>query len=178
MVEKSTRSGGCTSSVDPAQPSWKEILREDLQFFAESKNCHIFFLRGPRKAQGRRIVGMPRLTIGLGAVLIVLGIIAYIVTGMASVTALIPSFLGVVVLACGLIGLRSPKIGIHIALVVALVGIAGTARNVFSEDLLDGRPAAIFSAITMALLVIYIITGVRSFIAARRWKREEAQLSS
>ena len=121
---------------------------------------------------------MPRLTIGLGAVLIVLGIIAYIVTAMASVTALIPSFLGVVVLACGLIGLRSPKIGIHIALVVALVGIAGTARNVFSEDLLDGRPAAIFSAITMALLVIYIITGVRSFIAARRWKREEAQLSS
>ncbi len=148
-----------------------------MQIFAESKNCHIFCHLRARRPPGPRIDRMPRLTIGLGAVLIVLGIIAYIATAMASVTALIPSFLGVVVLACGLIGLRSPKIGIHIALVVALVGIAGTARNVFSEDLLAGRPAAVFSAITMALLIVYIVAGVRSFIAARRWKREDAQLS-
>lgn len=41
---------------------------------------------------------MPRLTIGLGAVLIVIGAISYIATSFASWTALIPAILGVLIL--------------------------------------------------------------------------------
>lgn len=118
---------------------------------------------------------MPRLTIGLGAILIVIGVIAYIATAFASWTALIPAILGVVLLICGLIGLRSPKVGVHIALVIAVLGILGTGMNVMQLGaLLSGeaeRPAAVItSTVTFVLLIVYVVLGVRSFITARRWK--------
>ena len=122
---------------------------------------------------------MPRITIGLGAILIVLGVIAYIATDFASWTALIPSILGLVILASGLIGLKSQKIGIHIGLVVALLGVFGTAMNVIKlGEVFAGtaeRPAAVVvSTITFVLLIAYIVIGIRSFIAARRWKANAA----
>lgn len=116
---------------------------------------------------------MPKITIGLGIVLIVLGVIAWFATAMASVTALIPAFLGLVIAICGVIGIRRPKIGIHIALVVALLGVIGTFMNVLQLGALFAgtaeRPVAVIvSTITFVLLIIYIILGIRSFIAARR----------
>lgn len=116
---------------------------------------------------------MPKKTIALGVVLIAVGVIGYVVSDFASWTALIPSILGAAIALCGAIGLRSPKIGVHLALVVALVGAAGTWMNVAKlGGLLRGdaeRPLAIIvSVITFALLVGYLIAGVRSFIAARR----------
>ena len=93
---------------------------------------------------------MPRITIGLGAVLIAVGVIAYITSGFASWTALIPAILGAVILACGLIGLRNQKVGIHLALVVAILGILGTGMNVLQIGaLLAGeaeRPAAVITS--------------------------------
>ncbi|MGQ7787956.1 hypothetical protein [Nesterenkonia sp. PF2B19] len=122
---------------------------------------------------------MPRITVGLGGILILLGIIAYIATSFASWTALIPAILGVVLLISGLIGFKNAKIGIHIALVVALLGVIGTSMNVMQlGELFAGeaeRPAAVIvSTITFVLLIVYIIAGVRSFIRARRWKDAEA----
>ncbi|WP_193080121.1 hypothetical protein [Brevibacterium aurantiacum] len=92
---------------------------------------------------------MPRTTIGLGVVLIAVGVIAYVATAFA--------------------------IGIHIALVVAILGIFGTAMNGMQIGALMAgeaeRPAAVItSIITFVLLIIYVVMGVRSFIAARRWK--------
>ncbi|GAB3186887.1 hypothetical protein [Nesterenkonia suensis] len=122
---------------------------------------------------------MPRITVGLGGILILLGIIAYAATSFASVTALIPAFLGLVLLISGLIGFKSAKIGIHIALVVALLGVIGTSMNVMQLGALVAgeaeRPAAVIvSTVTFVLLVVYIVIGVRSFIRARRWKDAEA----
>ena len=122
---------------------------------------------------------MPRLTIGIGAVLIALGAVAYIATAFASWTALIPAILGAVLLICGLIGVKRPKLGVHIALVVALLGLAGTGMNVLPIGALIAgeaeRPAAVItSTITFVLLVAYLILGVRSFITARRWKNADA----
>lgn len=122
---------------------------------------------------------MPRITIGLGAILIALGAIAYIATAFASWTALIPAILGAVILVCGLIGLRSQKVGVHIGLVVALLGVFGTAMNVLQlGEVVAGtaeRPVAVIvSTITFILLIVYIILGVRSFIAARRRSASEA----
>ncbi|TSI19659.1 cytochrome d ubiquinol oxidase subunit II [Brevibacterium aurantiacum] len=118
---------------------------------------------------------MPRTTIGLGIVLIVVGVIAYVATSFASWTALIPAILGAVLLICGLIALKNQKLGIHIALVVAILGIFGTGMNVMQVGALIAgeaeRPAAVItSIITFVLLIIYVVMGVRSFIAARRWK--------
>lgn len=122
---------------------------------------------------------MPRVTIGLGILLIALGVISYIATAFASWTALIPAILGAIILISGLLGLKKPKAGIHIALVVAILGIAGTMMNVMQLGALIAgdaeRPAAVVSStITFVLLLIYVILGVRSFIAARRWKKAEA----
>lgn len=123
---------------------------------------------------------MPRLTIGLGTLLAVIGVIAYIASGYASWTALIPAILGAIILISGLIGLRNQKIGIHIALVIAVLGILGTSMNVLQIGaLLAGnseRPMAVItSSITFVLLVIYVIICIRSFIAARRWKATASQ---
>lgn len=125
---------------------------------------------------------MPRTTIGLGIVLIAVGVIAYIATAFASWTALIPAILGALILVSGIIGLKNQKLGIHIALVVAILGIIGTAMNVVQIGALIAgdaeRPAAVItSTITFVLLIIYVIMGVRSFIAARRWK-DSAQAST
>ncbi|QJU54810.1 hypothetical protein SCB71_17140 [Herbiconiux sp. KACC 21604] len=116
---------------------------------------------------------MPRITIILGAVLIVLGVIGYIATEFASWTALIPSILGALLVVFGLIGVKRPKIGIHVALVVALLGIAGTLMNVLKiGEVFAGtaeRPVAVvLSTITFVLLIVYVVLGVRSFIAARK----------
>ncbi|MBN9606830.1 MAG: hypothetical protein J0G30_09490, partial [Actinomycetales bacterium] len=67
---------------------------------------------------------------------------------------------------------------IHIALVVALLGVAGTLMNVLQlGSVFAGtaeRPAAVLvSTITFLLLIVYIALGVRSFVVARRWRREQ-----
>lgn len=119
---------------------------------------------------------MARVTIIIGGILVLLGLIGYFMTGMASVTALIPSFLGAVLVICGVIGLKRPKIGVHIALVIALLGVAGTLMNVLQLGAVFAgtaeRPVAVIvSTITFVLLIGYIVAGVRSFIAARRSKQ-------
>ncbi|GAB3181271.1 hypothetical protein GCM10027060_11990 [Nesterenkonia halophila] len=121
---------------------------------------------------------MPRLTIGLGGILILLGVIAYIATAFASATALIPSALGVILVISGIVGVKRPKIGIHIALVVALIGALGTLMQVSSLPALFAgeaeRPGAVITgSIAFVLLVVYLVLGVRSFIRARRWEDQQ-----
>lgn len=118
---------------------------------------------------------MTRLTQAIGAILVVTGVIAYIATSAASVTALIPAFIGLALLAAGLIA-RKPaahRHAIHAALVVALLGALGSLMQVAKIGaLFDGtaeRPAAIIvSTVMFVLLIGYLVAGVRSFIAARQ----------
>ena len=64
-------------------------------------------------------------------ILIVMGIVAYIVSGMASVTALIPSFAGGAFLLCGLLALKASMRmhAMHAAAVLSLIGIGGSATG-------------------------------------------------
>jgi amino acid transporter len=118
---------------------------------------------------------MASTTIALGVTLITLGLAGYFLTGMASVTALIPAFFGIVIALAGLIARdeRKRKHAIHAAVVVALLGFLGSARGLLQiGDVFDGtaaRPAAIISQTIMAVLTLgYIVMAVRSFMAARR----------
>lgn len=118
---------------------------------------------------------MPRLTFAAGGVLVVVGIIGYLGTGLASATALIPSIIGVLLLISGWIAQKNLMAGIHIALVLALIGALGMFMPLQSlGDLFAGdaeRPAAVIAAlVSLVVLVIYLVLGVRSFLAARRWK--------
>lgn len=116
-----------------------------------------------------------KLTLTIGGLLTLTGVIAYMATGGVSLTALIPSAVGVLLLVAGWIG-RNPKLhrhAIHAALAVALLGALGSLMNVVKVgQLFDGtatRPAAIWASLAMFVLsVIYLAFGISSFISARR----------
>jgi hypothetical protein len=121
-------------------------------------------------------MNMTRWTLLYAAALLLLGIGAYLITGAQSVTALIPAFLGVPILICGLVALKTgrPKVPAHIALVFALLGVGGGAMGLPQlPALLSGgevaRPTATFTqSILFFLSVGYLVLGIRSFIQARR----------
>ena len=116
-----------------------------------------------------------KLTLATGALLTLTGLIAYATTGGVSLTAMIPSAVGILMLIAG--GLAyTPSLhrhAIHAALVVALVGALGSLMNVVKiGQLFAGtaeRPGAIWASLVMFVaLVVYLAFGVRSFIDARR----------
>ena len=117
---------------------------------------------------------LPRTTIGLGVILIVLGIAAYFGTGRSSITALIPAFLGLALAGLGALALAKPparKHAMHAAVVVALLGLVGSLmrpmRTLFSEEPLVFNTPVIMQLITAVLCLIFIVLSVLSFVAAR-----------
>lgn len=119
---------------------------------------------------------MTRWTLIYAGALLLLGLGAYFGTGAQSVTALIPAFLGIPVLLCGLVALKTgrPKVPAHIALVFALLGVVGGAMGLpHLPSLLSGgevaRPTAVLTqSILFGLSLLYLGLGIRSFIQARR----------
>lgn len=112
----------------------------------------------------------------LGVVLIVVGVIAYVVTGAESVTALLPAFLGLPILVVGVLAGASSRQRpmIIVAVVLTILGAAGTAMNVAElPALLAGddveRPSAVVtSTITALMCLVYAIAGIRWIVTAGR----------
>lgn len=126
---------------------------------------------------------MSKLSISIGILLIILGVAFYILTGAASVTALIPAFFGIVFTGLGVLGVKKESMRKHVmhaALLLAILGLGGSFGgliNVFG--VLGGgeleRPAASYGQAIMALILIFfIISGIRSFIEARKQRAAEA----
>lgn len=82
---------------------------------------------------------MARTTITFGITLIILGIVGYIGTAAASVTALIPAMFGAVLGLLGSIALNERYRGhaIHMAAAVGVVGLLGSVRGLIG--LMDHR---------------------------------------
>ena len=121
-------------------------------------------------------MSMPRLTVLLGLVLVAIGVGFWLGSGRESVTALIPAFLGVPIGLCGWIAHRegARKIAMHIALVLALLGLGGTvpgvlklAKHLGGEEI-ERVTAAWAQSVVAVLCFLFLVLGVRSFIAARR----------
>ncbi len=123
---------------------------------------------------------MAKITIGLGVVLIALGLGSYFGTGRESGTALIPAYFGLPLLVLGLVALneRMRKTAMHIAVVLGLLGFAGTVTGLTKLPvLLTGgelkRPAAVAVQAAMAIVcclfvLLWVWSFVWSFIKARR----------
>lgn len=120
---------------------------------------------------------MPKLSITIGILLILLGILSYVLTGAASATALIPSFFGIVFVGLGLWGQNKEsmrKHAMHAALLLAILGVGGSFGGLLEMIKMIGgatpqRPEASIAQGIMALICIFfIIAGVRSFIEARK----------
>ena len=118
---------------------------------------------------------MPTATRLVGYLLIAIGLIGYLATGGASLTALIPAMLGAVMLVLALVA-RSPearKHAIHFAVAIALISVAGTLPRLFPAVMAREfqRPAVLSQAAMVLVLALYVLLGVKSFIDTRRARR-------
>src|SRR5437868_4482456 len=102
-----------------------------------------------------RRVRVAKITIVVGALLIVLGVIGYFGTGMVSWTALIPAFFGLPLLVLGVLALQEGwrKHAMHAAVVVGLIGFLGGAFS-FLRPLLSGGDLKPMAATMQALMVL------------------------
>lgn len=116
---------------------------------------------------------MASTAIWFGRILILIGLIGYgygMSEGAASVTALIPAFVGVVIMACGHFGMTESrrKLMMHIAVTVGLLGFIAGLGGFFRKGMPETIGAAGLSQLAMAVVcLIFVLLGVRSFIAAR-----------
>lgn len=118
---------------------------------------------------------MHNLTLVLGILLVCIGLGGYFASHGASVTALIPSFLGIPVILLGFSARRDRwrKRALHVAAALAFLGVIGSARGLANlVGLLLGteldRPLATISqSLTAALCAAYFILALRSFVNAR-----------
>ena len=118
---------------------------------------------------------MPRITVLFSLLYIALGLGGFFLTGAIHKTALIPAYIGVVLLILGLLA-GNEKLRMHVmhaALLIGLLALLGTVGGLFKLPAAiagtAARPGAVFAqAATAVLSVVYLGLGVRSFIAARR----------
>lgn len=119
---------------------------------------------------------MPIITIVVGILLTVIGVGGYVLSGMASWTALIPSILGVPMLICGVLARKESllKHAMHGAAVIALLGLLGTASGAVKYVRMLGgsevaRPEAVkVQALVAVICAVFIVLCVNSFIQARK----------
>ena len=119
---------------------------------------------------------MAKLTIGVGAVLVLLGVILFVATGAR--TSLIPAYFGVPLAVCGALKPAYRKHAMHAAAVIGVLGFVLPLGRLI-PTLAQGRvPAtsALVGLVGMSVLCgIFVVLCVRSFIAARRARALPAQ---
>ncbi len=122
---------------------------------------------------------MSKITIAVGAFLIVLGLIGYLGTGMVSWTALIPAFFGLLLTILGVLALQEGwrKHAMHVAVIIGLVGFLGGAFS-FMRPLLSGGEMKPMAATMQALMALtcaaFVGLCVKSFIDARVARKQKA----
>ncbi|MBR50251.1 MAG: hypothetical protein CMA83_01565 [Euryarchaeota archaeon] len=118
---------------------------------------------------------IPRIAIYEGAILVLWGVAAYIISGQSSITAMIPSFMGAPLMILGLLSEKIPDMRhhlMHASMVMALLMVLGGAR-VFA-DFSDMSNLAISSHIILIFVgVTFMICGIMSFRAARLAREAE-----
>lgn len=118
---------------------------------------------------------MAQLSRTVGLILMVIGIAGYVMTDMASPTALIPAAFGMVISMLGFYARHedSRRTAMHLAMGIAMVGVLGSISGLLSiPALVSGEaamPAAVVSRSAMAvILLVYLAMGFNSFRAARQ----------
>ena len=122
---------------------------------------------------------MPFITVLAGLLLVVIGLGFGLTSEATSFTKYLPAVFGLVFVVCGAVAFRpaARKHAIHLALVVALLGALGTGMRIPTTLGQDGSAKALASqALTLLTCAGYIALGIRSFIAARK-ARKQAKLA-
>ncbi len=123
---------------------------------------------------------MAKITVVFGLLLIGNGVYGYTASDSGSVTALIPAFVGAVLLLCGVVAAAKPKLNMHFMHVSALIGLLGCLAALgrlvssFFKEEQNGLVQANLGL--MALLCGgYVFVCFRSFKEAGRRRREAAK---
>lgn len=119
---------------------------------------------------------MPPVSIVFGIILIPVGVFCYSNAEPKSITALIPTFLGVLFVVLGLIGLRDSlrKHAMHAAAAVGLLGFLGSGYRLVKHAMKTSGDVDPYAAVTAGLCLVFVILCVRSFVMARRRRKQEA----
>ncbi len=121
---------------------------------------------------------MAKVTLFVGALLILVGIVTFLVTGGIHPTSLIPCWFGLALAICGSLAnsgeARKRMLFMHIAVTIGLLGFLFPGFMAI-KDLVQAHgaplahPAAVEEQGIMAVIcLIFVLLSVRSFIAARR----------
>ncbi|MFQ3670730.1 MAG: hypothetical protein SNJ84_04655 [Verrucomicrobiia bacterium] len=130
----------------------------------------------PSAEQMGKVESMVRITLITAALLIGVGVVGYFLTGMASWTALIPAFLGLLMGLSAVLAKKKESLHkhmMHAAAGIALVGLLGTWRGFFGLfRWIGGEGTGNFSAalaqgVTFLILAVFLGLCVRSFVLAR-----------
>ncbi len=130
---------------------------------------------------------MAKITVVFGLLLIGNGVYGYTASDSGSWTALIPAFVGAVLLLCGVVAAAKPKLNMHFMHVSALIGLLGCLAALgrlvssFFKEEQNGLVQADLGLVQanlglMALLCGgYVFVCFRSFKEAGRRRREAAK---
>ena len=127
---------------------------------------------------------MPKISIIFGLFLIILGVISYacwqqLGAAKQSITALIPAFVGILLILFGGLSLAKPTMRMHFmhgAVTIALLG-ALAALGRFIDVIVTRHKFSIGAAASLIMTLIcglFVALCVRSFIAARRERNSQA----
>lgn len=122
---------------------------------------------------------MKNLTIISSLLLIALGLFGYFggeIIGVApyAITALIPTWVGLLMLIGGLIAIKRHALGAHISVTFAALGALAALGRLIPQALKNGfsfQGAGLLLLVMAVICVFYTIMAVRSFIAARRARK-------
>ena len=123
---------------------------------------------------------MAKISIIFGLILIILGLISYLGISSESITALIPTFLGIPVLILGFLALNEKylKHAMHGAAVLMLLGFAGTIGGLIKffrmlgGEVFERSSAITIQAIMAMICMIFLIFAIKSFVDTRRKSSE------
>lgn len=116
---------------------------------------------------------MSKITVFVGGLLCLTGILAYVTTGFEHATSLIPLFVGAPIGVCGLLTLKQPskaKIYMHIAVALAILGFLASASRIPSlRNFGDIKSVSIW----VMCVLCFILVGAffQSFFKARMGKQ-------
>ncbi|MBA61374.1 MAG: hypothetical protein CMJ76_03320 [Planctomycetaceae bacterium] len=126
---------------------------------------------------------MAKLTAVFGFLLIGNGLYGYLAGDSASVTALIPAFVGIALLLCAIGSIAKPALNMHLMHVAALLGLLGCLAALgrlipsFSDEEAKG-----LVQVNLGLMAVlcggYVYSCIRSFKEAGRRRREAAAMES
>ena len=113
---------------------------------------------------------VPDLAKILGSILAIFGIAVYIISGQSSITAMIPTFMGVPLLFLGILSERMPDKRhhlMHASMVLALLMVVMPIAMVVAMGAPDSNLtiASLFTLLTIGS--IFLVAGIKSFRHAR-----------